>query len=195
MEWLPFFRAFTRNPQEIGAVAPSSRFLAQTMVAAADIRPGHVVVELGAGTGPFTRAIRAAAPDVPLMALEPDPALAGLLRAELPSVEVVEGLAQDLPRLLEAWGHPKVDRVVSGLPWTIWPDDLRHAIFEAVLNTLTPEGRMVTFTYLQSPYLPHGRKLRRDLEQRFAEVNRTPTQWRNLPPAFVWVCDGPRPTA
>lgn len=192
MEILPFFRAFARSPQEIGAVAPSSRYLAATMVGAAEIGPAQAVAELGAGTGPFTRAIRAAAPKAPLLALEPDAALAGVLRSAMPDVAVVEGLAQDLPRLLAEWGHPKVDRIVSGLPWTIWPDDVRYAILDAVMASLTPDGRMVTFTYLQSPYLPHGRKLRADLESRFVSVTRTPTQWLNIPPAFVWVCQGLR---
>lgn len=50
-----FLRTLVREPLSVGAVAPSSRRLADHM--AADIVPGSRVIELGAGTGAVTRAI------------------------------------------------------------------------------------------------------------------------------------------
>ena len=86
------------------------------MVSAADLRPGHKVVEIGAGTGPFTRAIQAARPDVDLLLVEPSAELAAVLRRDFPGVTVDERYAQDLPAIVKDWGHERVDRVVSGLP-------------------------------------------------------------------------------
>jgi phospholipid N-methyltransferase len=56
---------------------------------------------------------------------------------------------------------------------------------------MASDGRLVTFTYAISPLVPAGRCFRRLLERSFARVTTSPTVWANLPPAFVYVCDGP----
>lgn len=186
---LLFLQAFLRDPSGIGAVAPSSRHLAAAMVQAAGISPGHTVVELGAGTGPMTEALVARHPGCALLVLEPDTALAARCRARVPQADVVEAYAQDLPSLIAARGWSAVDRIVSSLPFASFPEDLQQAVFEAIGAVLAPDGRFVTFTYAHSPWLPAGRRARRMLEDRFARVTTTPIVWRNLPPAFVYVCD------
>lgn len=183
-----FLKAFLRDPSGIGAVAPSSPALARAMVEAAAIGPDDVVVELGAGTGPMTEAIVAARPVGPLLVLEPDGALAARCRARVPQAEVVEAFAQDLPALLDARGHDGCDRIVSSLPFASFPAALQDAVFDAIGAVLRPGGRMVTFTYAHSPWLPAGRRARRVLDARFASVTTTPVVWGNVPPAFVYVC-------
>ncbi|HMV68544.1 MAG TPA: methyltransferase domain-containing protein [Myxococcota bacterium] len=191
-EFASFFRAFLAGPARIGSVAPSSPALARAMVAYADLRPGQVVVELGAGTGPFTRAL-AQVPGISLIALEPDPNLARLARAAAPGVAVEERYAQDLPEILRRHGHDGCDRVVSGLPFAGWSSDLQRAVFDAIGVALRPGGRMVTFTYVHSPWLPAGRRARALLRERFERVEMSPIVWSNLPPAFVYVCDRASP--
>jgi phosphatidylethanolamine/phosphatidyl-N-methylethanolamine N-methyltransferase len=188
---LVFLREFVRDPNRIGAVAPSGVQLASIMCDAADLAPGQAVVELGAGTGPFTRAIRERLPEAPLLALEPKADLAERLRAELADVEVVEAYAQELPRLCAEWGHPRVDRVVSGLPWTLWPTEVQQAALDAVVEVLEPSGRFVTFNYLGAHLMPKARALRAELASRFGKVEVSPTAWRNVPPAFVYICTEP----
>lgn len=188
-----FFKEFLTDPRRVGSVAPSGAQLAERMVRAASIGPHDVVVELGAGTGPVTDVLRSEHPDAPLLVLEPGPDLAAHLRERFPGTAVVERLAQDLPEVCAAWGHPRVDRVVSSLPWTMWSDEVIAAGLDAVCEVLRPEGRMVTFSYLHSQaLLPGARRFRRLLGERFEQVERTETQWLNLPPALVFVCDRPR---
>lgn len=189
---LTFIREFAKEPKHIGAVAPSSDFLAEHMVRAAQIEPGQPVVELGAGTGPITQKIREVAPHSPLLALEPNPEFAAALREKCPRVQVVEANAHDLPAIVQAWGHPKVPRIVSSLPWAMWPQEVQDPIFDAIVDCMAPGGRMVTFTYLHSQVVPMGIRLKKTLHRRFSDVLRTTVQWRNLPPAFVWVCSKPR---
>ena len=57
---LGFFREYLANHHDTGAIAPSSRFLARTIVREAGVRPGVSVLELGPGTGAFTGAVEAA---------------------------------------------------------------------------------------------------------------------------------------
>ncbi|MCB9682616.1 MAG: methyltransferase domain-containing protein [Alphaproteobacteria bacterium] len=185
-----FLRSMLATPGRVGAIAPSSPALATCMVDASAIRPGDVVVELGAGTGPVTAELAARLGDQnPLLVLEPDPALAARCRHNVPGVEVVEAYAQDLRALLEARGHDHADRIVSSLPFAGWSADLQDAVFDAILDVLAPGGRMVTFTYVHSPWLPAGRREKALLAKRFARVSRTPVVWANLPPAFVYVMD------
>jgi phosphatidylethanolamine/phosphatidyl-N-methylethanolamine N-methyltransferase len=183
-----FFGAFLRAPGAIGAVFPSSAALARKMIEACDIRPGHVVAELGAGTGPVTRALADLA-GVSVVALEPDPVLAAACRLAAPSIPVEEAFAQDLSAVLARHGHAGCERVVSSLPFAGWPADLQDAVMDGILGALAPGGRMVTFTYMHSPWLPAGGRARALLERRFATVQTTSMVWGNLPPAFVYVCD------
>jgi len=194
--FLLFFKEFAKDPIRVGSVVPSGLQLARRMVEAADIHPEHVVVELGAGTGPVTRELQAAHPDVPLLVLEPSPEMAAVLREAYPNATVVEEFAQDLPAILRNWGHERVDRVVSSLPWTAWSDDVIRAGLDAVVEALHPTGRMVTFSYVHSQtLLPGARSFRALLAERFGRVERTEIQWRNVPPALVFVCDEPSATS
>ena len=192
-EFMAFLRGVARNPVQVGAISPTGPFLAERVVRAADIQQGHVVVELGAGTGSLTKRIVQAAPDVPFLALEPDPDMADVLRGEVPSVVVAEKLAQDLPQLAVEWGYPKVDRVVSGLPWALWPGWVQEPIVDAVWSAMGPTARLVAFTYVHAQILPASLRLRKILQRYFLSVRRTTIQWANVPPAFVYVCDRPRP--
>jgi phospholipid N-methyltransferase len=190
-----FLKEAVRKPNQVGAIAPSGDILANLMVDAVGIAPGQVVVELGAGTGVITLAIRRRAPETPLLVFEPSGELAALLRERFPDARVAEKFAQELPTELDAWGQVAVDRVVSGLPWTIWPLEVQQSILQAVVSRMRPDGKFVTFGYLHSQVLPGAGRLRSLLGQYFNKVEPTGVAWRNLPPAFAWVATGPRSAA
>ncbi len=187
-----FLREFVRDPVQLGAVAPSGRELARLMVEAAELAPEHVVVELGAGTGPMTEAILEARPEGPFVALEPNPELAVILQQRFPGVRVEQRYAQELRAILDETGAERADRVVSSLPWAIWSESLQNEVFDAILDVLAPDGRMVTFGYVHAQPLPAARRLRAQLTSRFHEVTTTRVAWRNVPPALVYVCSRPR---
>ena len=63
---MPFLQALLRNPRQIGAVAPAGRALCSAMVREVLGRPPGLVIELGAGTGSITAALRRHHQDVPL---------------------------------------------------------------------------------------------------------------------------------
>ncbi len=183
-----FLRQFFADPVTIGAVAPSGPQLAKIMVDEAAIEPGHVVAEIGAGTGPMTAELLKRHPDNPLVVLEPVEELAAELRKRHPTAHVVERYAQDLPEICAEWGHPQVDRVVSSLPWAIWPVEQQQAILDGLLAAMTPDARMVTFTYWHAQPLPAARRFKAFLGENFREVTRSRIAWANLPPAFVFSC-------
>jgi len=175
---------FLRRPLMTGAVAASSRRLASAMTEGVGLEQARTVAELGPGTGAFTDAILARlAPDARLVAVELNPVLAARLSGTRrdPRLTVVQGSAADLAA---AVGEP-VDAVVSGLPWTVMPQDQRGCILDAVTEVLAPGGRFTTFAYLHAAWTPPARHFTAELACRFDWLERSKTVWANLPPAFV----------
>src|SRR5690606_11273578 len=93
-EYIDFLAAWVRKPKQTASIVPSSRYLARLMVQS--INPeGSRVLELGGGTGVFTRAIlRTGLSPEKLEVVEINPAFARGLRHHFPHVSVLETPAQ-----------------------------------------------------------------------------------------------------
>jgi phospholipid N-methyltransferase len=52
-----FLKALWQQPRRMGAVVPSSPYLAAAMVKPIDVNAPGYVIEIGAGTGAITRAL------------------------------------------------------------------------------------------------------------------------------------------
>jgi len=184
---LRFLGHFLRAPRRTGAVAPSSRKLAEVMVEAAQVAEASAIVEFGPGTGVFTeRIVARMREDAACLTIEINPVFAETVRKRFPGVYVAEGSAADAKKHLAALEIEHCDCIVSGLPWASFDDSLQDALLDGALDALRPGGRFVTFAYLQSPFLPTGRRFAAKLRERFAEVRTTRTVWWNLPPAFAY---------
>ena len=192
MSTLLFLRDVARNPARMGSVVPSSARLAQAMADCADIQPGHVVVELGAGTGAFTRELVERHPRNRLVVFEVSATLAGPLERSFPTVTVVARPAEALPEVMAELGLGRIDRVVSGLPWALWGAAQQARILDGLVPYLAPSARLVTFHDLHSRALGRVRTTRGLLVERFHDVSFSAPVWRNLPPALVHVAARPR---
>ncbi|MEU7837027.1 MULTISPECIES: SAM-dependent methyltransferase [unclassified Nonomuraea] len=189
-----FLGQFLRAPATIGALAPSSRWLAAAVCAPVPERGEPTVVELGPGTGPFTAEIqRRLSGRGHHLAVEVNQSLAALLAERFPTVDVANDDATELRRLLGERGLRQADVVVSGLPWAAFPEDLQRGLLGAVASTLSPAGAFTTFSYIHAVPLNSARRFRALLAERFEEVVRGRTVWRNAPPAFVFHARRPRP--
>lgn len=193
MSTLTFLKQFLRTPSQVGSVVPSSPALARFVVDCAELEPDHAVVELGAGTGPVTEVLRTRVADDQILAFEPQDALAAVLCQRFPGVTLRQDFAgADLADHTASWGHPQVHRVVSGLPWTMWPKHVQDPVFEGIVDALAPDGRFLTYTYVHSQMMPAARMMRTQLDRYFGEVRRSRVLWANVPPAVVMICDRPR---
>ncbi|MEV0347437.1 SAM-dependent methyltransferase [Nonomuraea sp. NPDC050680] len=189
-----FLGQFLRAPATIGALAPSSRWLAAAVCTPVPERGEPTVVELGPGTGPFTAEIqRRLGGRGHHLAVEVNQSLAALLAERFPTVDVAHDDATELRRLLSERGLRQADVVVSGLPWAAFPDDLQRGLLGAVASTLSSAGAFTTFSYIHAVPLNSARRFRALLAERFEEVVRGRTVWRNMPPAFVFHARRPRP--
>lgn len=182
-----FFGEFLKKPARIGALVPSSRSLAEQMISGIDFDQARVIVEYGAGTGPFTEIILERKPaGSHFLSIEQSPKLAGILYQRFPDLDLHQGSVEDLPDLLEKRGLDEVDCVISGLPWASFGLGLQDRLLTVTTHCLRSGGHLATFAYLQGLLMPAGMAFRSQLKQRFAEVRRSPVVWRNLPPAFVY---------
>ncbi|OUU22275.1 MAG: hypothetical protein CBC13_07835 [Planctomycetia bacterium TMED53] len=187
-----FLGEYLANPKLIGAVAPSGSALAARMLDGISLTQAKTVVELGPGTGVFTREIIKRIPDpCRFLAIEKNPLFAQELQKSndlSPLTEIVEGDAGDLGNLLKERNLGEVDVVISGLPWAAFPGPLQEQVLQQVSDWLSPKGYFVTFAYGGIHLLPKARAFRKELENHFSKISKTKTVWRNLPPAFAYQC-------
>lgn len=176
-----FLKTLFENPRLTGAVAPSGRFLARAMARFVDPNGDGLVVELGPGTGPVTRALmeRGVAPER-LVLVEYDSGFCQLLAQRFGAVRVIQGDAYDLPRTLAGLDGRPIAAVVSSLPLLNQPPPLRAKLIAEAFALMGPKGLFVQFTYgLASPIA------REVCAGRYSAHCSAPI-WRNLPPARVW---------
>ncbi len=182
--WI-FFRQWLKNPLGIAAFSPSGRQLARQMIAEL---PPHAtrVIELGGGTGVFTRAMldHGISPRN-LLVLELNDELYAHLCEQFPGAHVVHGNAIELKAIAERDGFLAdglADAAISGLGLLSMSRALQRSILQSAFSVLKPNGRLIQFTY--GPSSPVPREL---LSEMGLQVRRGGFAWWNVPPAAVYV--------
>lgn len=184
-----FLYNFIRYPFATGAVLPSSRRLAARMVDGSGIDAAKTVVELGPGTGVFTRAIsERIGSETVYLGIELREKFAALVSEKFPDLCIVNDSAENIVENLAKLDRTEADTIISGLPWAAFDTDLQRRIMASVTEALAPGGKFATFTYLHAVRLPAARRFRALLDENFSEVRESKTVWRNMPPAFVYHC-------
>lgn len=184
-----FLANFIKHPKMVGTFAVSSPALVERLLDGVDWSRIRHVVELGPGVGTITRALLdTMSPGSRLLAIEMNEDFVGELRRGLPDARltVVQGSAADLTAHLDDQRIHGLDWVISGIPFSTMPPDVRDRTIDAVANSLNNEGCFVVYQY-SSHVLPA-------LQMRFASVERE-LEWRNLVPVKVFRCRGPRPAS
>ena len=182
-----FLSRFVRDPRSVGAVAPSSRFLASKMVSGIQFASGVRVVEFGPGTGPFTEAILERMPeDGYYLGIERDPTFAQHLRDRFPEAEIVEDSVENLIPLITDRDIVPIDHIVSGLPFASLPREVTRTVLEASAAALRDGGTFTTFQYVHSFPLPSAVRFRRHMATLFGPLSARRVEVRNLPPALVF---------
>jgi phospholipid N-methyltransferase len=178
-ERIRFLKSFLKSPREVGAVLPTSGRAVRAMLDQVPLEDARCVVEMGAGTGPYTREIvKRIGPQTRFLAFEIDPVLAEGLQRELddPRLEVIADSAEKLATYLDG---DRADVVVSAVPFTSVPEKVRHGLLNAARENLAPGGTMLVLQY--SPFM------RRQLQQAFGSVEQR-VVLANVPPAFLFAC-------
>jgi phosphatidylethanolamine/phosphatidyl-N-methylethanolamine N-methyltransferase len=175
-----FFKSWIAAPLRVASVTPSSRSLARLMTLEISAATGPVL-ELGPGTGVFTKALLARGVDeADLTLIEYGHEFVPMLRHRFPRARVVQLDAAKLGQAAIFDGRP-VGAVVSGLPLLSMPQGKVESIVEGALHHLRPGGALYQFTY--GPRCPIPRSVVAKLGLDVTRIGRT---LRNIPPATVY---------
>lgn len=170
---LRFLKGYLRDPNVVGAVAPSSQALARALCEPYRRFAGPArVLEVGAGTGAITRYLGSIVGDHDELDIcEMHPEFAEILERDiLTRANLASGVASGRVRLLrsavqELRCENRYDFVISGLPLTAFElHDVQDA-FDVIQRSLKPEGVFSYFEYVGfrrvSRLLSIGRRRRR----------------------------------
>jgi phospholipid N-methyltransferase len=177
-----FAKNFVRHPLSVGTFAPSSPFVVKRVLDQADWATAKVVVEYGPGLGTISSAIlERMKPDARLLLIETNPEFVEYLQDVFGDRRVIVELASaaDVGRLLHKHGLPRADVVVSGIPFSTIPPDVRERILAETSRSLRDDGRFVVYQYTRAVLKHLGGSFR---------VARQSTEWRNTWPARVFDC-------
>lgn len=171
-----FLGEMIRRPGEVGAVAPSSAKTARWMCEGLEKVKGPIV-EIGPGTGSFTRAIleHGVAPER-LTLLEMGERFCNQLREKFPGVNVLNRPGQDIDKI----GLHDIGAVISGVPMLSRPE-LQRSVLEPSFRVMAPGASFTQFTY--SIRTPFGDDLLAELG---LTSRKLATVWGNLPPATIY---------
>ena len=167
------------HPRRVGAVWPTSRWAVRDLLDMGDLPAARTVVEFGVGTGVYTGEIlKRLHPDANFLAFEIDPDLSSAVADRLkdPRLRVINDSAENVGEYLEG---AKADYIVSSIPFTSLPADVRRSLLGAARNALAPDGRMLVLQY-STTVLP-------DLQSFFGGIRRRLSPL-NIPPAFLFAC-------
>ena len=198
-EQINFIENFWKNAQTVGAIAPSSEFLATSMTELLSLYKMPLrILEVGAGTGVFTQKIIEKMPkgshcDV----VELEPSFCEMyLRPQF-------GNRSDITihscSVLDAPLVGQYDFIVSGLPFNSLPIELVEQILNLYKKILKPMGILTYFEYAFLPtinqyflYMTNGERYddlcnKSLLLSDFKEAHKSQKDivWFNLPPARV----------
>lgn len=162
-----------------GAFFPSSRMLARRI--ARNIK-SPVVLELGPGTGVFTKEILKKLPkDGRLISIESNKVFVKFLKNKINDDRLLlyEGDALNLKKYLKQNGISKIDCIVSGLPIGNFRKEVKDKLMREIEDSLADDG-----TYIQFEYLLAGMK---SVKTYFPKISLS-FEIFNFPPAFVMEC-------
>ena len=179
-----FLKAAFKNPLEVSTVFPTSKVLALQMIGEIPDFNGKIV-ELGTGTGAITRFLAAKIMDPSqYLGLELSEEMVAYMRKAYPHLRFEASPAQELTRFCP---EGSVSAAVSSLPWTLFSPSTQSATLQAIKSSLQPGGVFITYMCLNVSWTPAAQNFMRLLNENFASIKKGKMEWRNIPPARVFV--------
>ena len=185
-----------------GAVLPSSRFLAKQMTASLHAKEEpRRILEVGPGTGPFTKAILSTLRQGDdFHVVEINPAFCAHIEQTILQPYRIQHPDHDVQLhespIQEANLEPGFDHIICGLPFNNFPLELVELIFETMLGLLRPGGDLTYFEYaglrrLKTPFVSRRERHRlsgislvfANLASKFSGSRKLVLS--NVPPAFA----------
>ncbi len=180
---LLFFSSFMKYPKEIGSIVPSSKFMINELLKNIDFKNARYIAEYGPGTGCITNEIlKKARKDAKLLCFEINKEFCNYLKKSVSDKRliIINDSAENIKKYLKKFNVPKIDYVVSGLPFSSLNANEKRIIIKETKNTLKSNGKFVIYQFLNS--------LKKYLYSYFPKIS-VKFVALNIPPCFVFVCE------
>lgn len=171
-----FARNFLKHPRMLGSLIPSSRFLINRLLRRVDWQRAEVIVEYGPGVGVITGEIlRRMQPDARLIVIETNDDFVAYLRRAFTDrrLLVVHGSAAEVEAALATHGLNQADYIISGIPYSTMPPEVRTAILESSYKVLSAQGGFLVYQFSRAA-LPYLRQVFKQVELDFEPLNILP---------------------
>jgi phospholipid N-methyltransferase len=181
---LSFIKQYIMKPRSVGAILPSSKYLADKMVANIDFDHAKYIVEYGPGTGIFTeKLIKNRKRDTVILLLECNDEFYRMLKEKYKNesnIHIINDSAEYMDKYLIQYNIPKVNYIVSGLPFASLPQSVSATILDKTRRYLKEDGKFITFQYTL---------LKKNFIQQYFNDIHIKREIRNIPPAYVFYCN------
>lgn len=176
-----FLKRFLQHPFQVASIIPSSKTLIRKVAGKMDFSRPRVIAEFGPGEGCHTREILSRMDSQSkLLLFELDGELCEHLTEQFRDdsrVTVLHTDAATLPDQLAKRGLPHCDYVVSGIPFSILPSEIKRPLLRHTFESLAPHPDSAFIIYqVTNELVNHCRHFPR-VESEYC--------LQNLPPMFV----------
>ncbi|MGL5480124.1 MAG: class I SAM-dependent methyltransferase [Clostridium sp.] len=182
---LKFIKEFIRSPKSIGAISPSSKFLANKMIGSIEFERCNCIIEYGAGTGVFTKEVILRKRESTIfIVFEKNNEFAEILKNKYllkKNVKIINDSVENIYIYLTKYKIKEVDYIISGLPFASLPNILSDNILEKTKEIITKSnGTFITFQYSL---------IKIDMFNRYFERIKYIKEYFNIPPAYIIICN------
>jgi len=186
---MDILKQFYKNPIQTGAIVPSSKYLTSIITDKYFLKNKKCVVELGSGTGVFTKHILLhISPTTTFFCIEKNKLFAEQTKKNCPKATVYCDSAEHIQTYLHKHHQKKCDAIICGLPWSSFTTSIQKNLLQSIYASLDTNGEFLTFAYIHGLFLPSGIRFFTLLKKTFKEVKKSKIIWKNFPPAIVYFC-------
>ena len=172
-----FIQQYIKHPREIGSLFPSSKFLSDEITNSIN-GEGSSLIEIGAGTGVFTKKIKSKFNNHKFYVFEKNKSF----HESLLNINDIH-LYEDALHLNEIVNdNTIISDIISGLPIRSMDKKTSNKILVKAFDLLKENGNFIQFTYgLKSPI---NKEL---LDENNMVLSRKKVIYRNIPPATIYI--------
>jgi phospholipid N-methyltransferase len=182
-QMLLFMSQYIKNPNSIGSILPSSKYLAEKMVEKIDFDKAKYIVEYGPGTGVITEyLIKNRKRDTLIMLFENNEKFCNLLKNKYsnePNLLIINESPICLEEYLIKYNVPWLDYVVSSIPLTKMSIQEATSILYTTKKQFLPSSRFITCQYFTN---------KKGLFSAYFKKIEITKEIKNIPPANILHC-------
>jgi phospholipid N-methyltransferase len=147
MDTIVYLKSMIRD-KNVASITPTSSFGIEKVCSKINFKKRNVIVEYGPGTGVFTKyLLDHMTADSKLILIERNNDFIKILRQSFQDrrLAVYHDSAENVAELLAKSGENKADYVISGIPFSFLPQELRDTVVERSYACLCEGGKFLAY--------------------------------------------------